>query len=80
MAMDEDLRSRDVSLAEFVAAARATRPDAWKSVERLKVSCAAECSAAGIRTSASSWTAQLSKFRKAPIRAVSERSTFYVSA
>ncbi len=79
MAKDEDLRSRD-SLAEFVAAARATRPDAWKSVERLKVSCAVECSAAGIRTSASRWTAQLSKFREAPIRAVSEANSLYVSA
>ena len=80
MAIDEDLRSREVSLAEFVAAARATRPDAWKSVERLKVSCAVECPAAGIRASALNWTAQLSKFRKGPIRAVGERSSFYVSA
>ena len=79
MDIDDDLRSDEVSIAEFVAAARATRSDAWKSVERLKVACELECSAAGIRTSASSWTSQLSRFLEAPIRSASERSPFYVS-
>jgi len=79
MDIDDDLRSDEFSIAEFVAAARATRSDAWKSVERLKVACELECSAAGIRTSASSWTSQLSRFLEAPIRSVSERSPFYVS-
>ena len=68
MNTDDDLRSSEVSIAEFVAATRAARPDAWKSVERLKIACAVECSAAGIRTSTSSWTAQLSRFFEAPIR------------
>jgi hypothetical protein len=80
MDTDGDLRSSEGSIAEFVAATQAARPDAWKSVERLKLSCALDCSAAGIRTSASSWTAQLSRFLEAPIRVVSEGSPFYVSA
>jgi hypothetical protein len=80
MDTDDDLRSGEASPAEFVAAARANRPDAWKSVERLKVACALECSAAAIRTSASSWTVQLSRFLEAPIRAVSQASPLYVSA
>jgi hypothetical protein len=45
MCKDQDwARSDFLSLAKFVADARATRSDAWKSVERLKLSCALEAS------------------------------------
>jgi len=64
------------ALARFVARVQVTKPDAWKSVERLKVSCALERAGqilirdAGAGTAEPVWTVQPSesplKSRSAP--------------
>jgi len=46
MSTDDPGSGEAATLARFVAVARLTRPNAWKSVERLKAACARELSGA----------------------------------
>ena len=65
------------ALARFVARVQVTKPDAWKCVERLKVSCAHELPGqffnrdAGAGTAEPSWNVSLVRAPEAPVRVIS---------